>query len=300
MASLVFVENRPALLQSDTPLVAEQPSGSAGSSGYKPVGEVRGSDECVVKENADFVLAFAWHKGNLTPIKVRNGCIVDGNDLSEWELSKDDLEKMTCAGLIALASRADGLVYSEAEEEKRQKMNHAELVELVHSNFDRIVSETTKSKEMFSFARAIGSCFINSDEVIEEGKGKISKFIEMVEGGLDRDELDAEGIDYQLAHLDAVLEQCGEMKEKLLGARDEARSTPPSSPASSDASAQLEKYEKMASATPTEEAFSAFNQKTFDLGAVSYKSLLLRLPTMNGVAIATINYDQKTYGSEVV
>ena len=66
---------------------------------------------------------------------------VDGNDLTaiHWELSKDDLQKMTCAGLGTLASRSDGAVQNEAEEKKRQKMEHAELVELVHSTFDRIV-----------------------------------------------------------------------------------------------------------------------------------------------------------------
>ena len=90
------------------------------------------------------------------------------------------------------------------------------------------------------------------------------------------------------------------MKRKLLiAAKDEAGSTLASSPASSDATAQLVKYELMASATPAQEAIEAFNQMTFGLGTVSHKSLLLRLPTLNGNAIATIKYDMKTTGAEV-
>ena len=70
---------------------------------------------------------------------------------------------------------------------------------------------------MFSFAKAVGSCITTSDEVIEEGKGKISKFIEMVEGALDRKHVtNVKKIDHQLAYLDDVLERCSAMKEKLL------------------------------------------------------------------------------------
>ena len=109
------------------------------------------------QETDDFVLAFAWHDGNLTPIKVANGSIVDGNDLSgiEWKLTKDDLLKMTRTGLIAIASRADRVVENVAEEDKRQKMTHAELVEFVHPNFDRIVSETASAKGCFHLPEAL-------------------------------------------------------------------------------------------------------------------------------------------------